>query len=149
MTADLRRDGDARTARGGTSHAPMRFVIVGLANTAAGLAVIYGAKWLGLGDAPANAVGYAAGLCLSFALNKSWTFRYAGPTLPALARFLVVIACAYALNLVTVLQAIGPFGVNAYLAQALGIVPYTLFTYFASRWYAFRPAPLATGRVRR
>lgn len=121
---------------------PVRFLIVGGLNTIVGLAVIWGAKWAGTPDVPANAIGYATGIALSFALNKRWTFRHAGRTLPALGKFLLVIGIAYALNLATVLHAIGAFHLNSYLAQAIGIVPYTAFTYVASRYFAFRaPQP--------
>ena len=117
---------------------PLKFLIVGGANTLLGLAIIYLAKWgAGLHDALANFLGYAFGLCLSFLLNKTWTFRYAGPTTAALVRFLLVAAVAYALNLATVMLAIDFFRINSYAAQALGIVPYTAFTYLASRYFAF------------
>lgn len=65
-----------------------RFLSVGVANTVVGLLVIYAAKFfLRLGDVPANALGYAVGLLLSFALNSRWTFGYRGTYLPALAKF--------------------------------------------------------------
>jgi len=116
-----------------------KFLIVGGANTLAGLAVIYLAKWwMNLGDALANALGYGIGLCLSFFLNKSWTFGHEGPAAQALARFLLAFALAYVLNLGTVLFLINAIHLDQYLAQAAGIVPYTVFMYLASRHYAFR-----------
>ena len=116
-----------------------RFLIVGAANTLLGLSVIYTAKifWQ-FDDVSANIVGYSAGLVLSFSLNRHWTFAHFGPRLPALARFLFVALAAYALNLVTVMIAISYFGVNSYIAQALGIAPYTLTSYFGSKYFAFR-----------
>ncbi len=51
-----------------------RFSVVGVINTAVGLAVIYGALFAGLGDFASNALGYGAGLIVSFALNRGWTF---------------------------------------------------------------------------
>ena len=87
---------------------------------------------------PCELRGYALGLCLSFALNKRWTFRHRGSAVPAFARFILVIALAYALNLVTVICAIDVLHVNSYAAQAVGIFPYTAFTYLASRHFAFR-----------
>ena len=123
---------------------PLKFVIVGVANTLAGLFVIYLCKWLlGFSDALANISGYVIGLAVSFLLNRGWTFEHSGAVLPALARFLAVFALAYLLNLATVLVAIHSFGVNSYLAQALGIAPYTVFFYLGSRYFAFRPAPAA------
>ena len=116
-----------------------RFLIVGVANTLLGLSVIYAAKgfWQ-LDDVSANIVGYSAGLALSFTLNRHWTFAHVGPRLPAIARFLFVALAAYGLNLVTVMSAISYFGVNSYIAQALGIAPYTLTSYFGSKYFAFR-----------
>lgn len=116
-----------------------RFLSVGAANTLVGLLVIYAAKWfLLLGDVAANAFGYTVGLLLSFALNSRWTFAYRGPYLPALVKFVFVTLVAYAMNLATVLGAILYLGLNGYVAQAMGIVPYTLTSYLASKYMVFR-----------
>jgi putative flippase GtrA len=119
-----------------------RFLSVGVLNTLFGLLVIFAAKWwLAMGDVAANALGYGAGLALSFTLNSRWTFGYQGAQLPALLKFLLVAGLAYAMNLLTVLLAIR-LGLNGYLAQAMGIPPYTLTTYFASKYLVFRaPTP--------
>ena len=122
-----------------------RFLSVGVVNMLVGLLVIYACKWfLHLGDALANAIGYGFGLCTSFALNSRWTFAYRGPQLPAIVKFLLVAAVAYAVNLATVLVAIHYAGLNGYLAQALGIPPYTLTTYLASKFIVFRRPPAAS-----
>ncbi len=119
-----------------------RFLSVGVLNMLVGLTVIYACKWfLGIGDAAANAIGYAAGLTTSFALNSRWTFDYRGPQLPALIKFLLVALLAYGMNLLTVLIAIHVFGLNGYVAQVLGIPPYTLTTYLASKFIVFRLQP--------
>lgn len=116
-----------------------RFLSVGVANTVVGLLVIYLAKWfLHLGDVAANAFGYSVGLLLSFTLNSRWTFSYKGPNLPALVKFVFVTLAAYGMNLATVLSAITYFGLNGYVAQAMGIVPYTLTSYLASKYLVFR-----------
>lgn len=116
-----------------------RFLSVGVLNMVLGLLVIYACKaLLNLDDVASNAIGYAAGLTLSFTLNSRWTFDYRGPQLPALAKFLLVAALAYAMNLLTVLALIHIAGVNSYLAQALGIPPYTLTTFLASKFIVFR-----------
>lgn len=119
-----------------------RFLSVGVANTLAGLAVIYAAKWFfQLGDVAANVLGYLTGFLLSFALNSRWTFAYRGPHLSALAKFLFAALVAYAANLLTVLIAIHYFDLNGYVAQATGVVPYTLIAYLASKYLVFRSAP--------
>jgi putative flippase GtrA len=121
---------------------PLKFLVVGIANTFVGLLAIYLCKWLlGFSDALANISGYMIALAVSFLLNREWTFRHSGAVLPALVRFLVIFALAYLLNLATVLIAIHYFGVNSYLAQAIGIAPYTVLFYLGSRYFAFRSAP--------
>lgn len=115
-----------------------RFLAVGVVNTVVGLLSIYALKALaGLGDAAANAGGYAVGLACSFVLNRRWTFAHDGPVLPAVLRFAVVFGVAYAANLALVLAAIRFAGIDAYVAQALGIPPYTLLFYLGSRHFAF------------
>jgi putative flippase GtrA len=116
----------------------VRFGLVGLANTLFGLLVIFSLKWIGFVDVAANALGYACGLLLSFALNSRWTFSFEGRTIPALGRFVLVIMIAYSANLATVLTTINWFGLNSYFAQASGVIPYTIFAYVGSRWFAFR-----------
>ena len=122
----------------------VRFLLVGVLNTCVGLSVIFAAMGLlGLAEAPANAVGYAVGLCVSFVLNKRWTFTHDGRALAAALRFLFAFAIAYGLNLATVLGAIAWFGLDPYLAQALGVPPYTISFFLLSRYVVFRPSPLA------
>ena len=120
---------------------PAKFLVVGAANTVVGLLIIYLSKWLlAFGDVQANISGYLIGLCVSFVLNRGWTFAYRGAVIPALMRFLATFLAAYLVNLVTVLAAIRMFQVDAYVAQALSIVPYTVVFYLGGRYFAFRSA---------
>jgi len=128
---------------GKESHARTgaRFAGVGAINTVFGLLIIYAGKYaFGMGDVAANACGYGAGLVLSFFLNRNWTFRHTGEALPAFLRFLLVTVVAYVLNLSCVMGLIKVVGMNGYVAQAVGIVPYALGSYFGSRYFAFRIA---------
>jgi putative flippase GtrA len=122
----------------------LKFAIVGIANSLVGLTAIFLCKGLfGLGDALANFCGYVIGLAVSFALNRGWTFQHAGRVFPAIARFLTVFGLAYLLNLVTVLVSIHSFRIDAYLSQAIGVVPYTVLFYIGSRYFAFRSSARA------
>jgi putative flippase GtrA len=121
---------------------PIKFAVVGVANTLAGLFLIYLCKWLlGFGDVMANICGYSIGLALSFILNRGWTFRHSGPALPALVSFLGIFILAYVSNLAAVLVAIRSLELNFYLAQASGILPYSVIFFFGSRHVAFWSTP--------
>ena len=114
-----------------------RFAVAGLANTLAGLAIIYAAKWwLRWDDLLANVVGYGAGIGLSFFLNKRWTFSHVGDTARTFLRFLAVLLAAYLANLLTLIAALH-LGVDGYVAQGIGVVPYTLVSYLGSKQLVF------------
>lgn len=120
----------------------VRFLVVGVANSLVGLTAIYLAKWYFRADNfTANAIGYSIGLLVSFTLNSRWTFAYPGPRLPAIAKFLLVAIVAYGMNLLTVMFAIHYMSLNDYLAQALGIPPYTVTSYLASKYLVFNTKP--------
>jgi putative flippase GtrA len=86
----------------------------------------------------ANAIGYAIGIVHSYALNKRWTFKSRDHVVSSFFRFLLVLAVAYAANLATVLVLTSHFDLNPYIAQALGIIPYTTIGFLGSRSFAFR-----------
>jgi putative flippase GtrA len=116
---------------------PARFALVGVANTLLGLAVIYAGKLvLGLSDVPANALGYAAGLALSFFANAAWTFDFRGPLAPRALRYICAFAVAYGANLAA-LMVLTAAGVDGYLAQAASVVPYAVTFYLVSKRFVF------------
>lgn len=117
-------------------HSFWRFAVVGVANTVVGLAFIYIARALGLGEVSANATGYAIGLVLSFGLNRHWTFAHRGPLLPRAFKFSVVMLLAWLANLAVLLELLR-WGVIAVLAQAVAVLPYTLVSYLGCRWWVF------------
>jgi putative flippase GtrA len=113
-----------------------RFAVAGALNTIAGLALIYIARGLGLGEVLANATGYAIGLVLSFGLNRHWTFAHRGPLLPLALKFAVVTLLAWLANLAVLLELLR-LGVSPVLAQAGAVFPYTLASYLGCRWWVF------------
>jgi len=117
----------------------IRYLLVGVVNTLVGLGIIYLAMYfLHMDLASSNALGYAIGIMVSFALNKKWTFDSQDHIVYSFLRYLLVLAVAYGANLATVLFANSHFDLNPYLSQALGIVPYTAIGFLGSRFFAFR-----------
>lgn len=122
-----------------------RFLTVGAVNTLVGLSVIFACmSLLGMGLAPANALGYAVGVALSFQLNRNWTFGHDGAWASAFARWLAVVALSYACNLAAAMTA-WTLGVNAYLAQIVGVAVYSAVSYGGAKRFAF---PAAQARAR-
>ena len=115
-----------------------RFCLVGLVNTGVGVGTIFAAKAIAAwNDLAANILGYALGLTVSFVLNRGWTFSDHGDIRQAASRFLLAFAVAYPLNLLTVFGLRDLAQVDSYLAQAAGVVPYTLCFFLISRHFVF------------
>ena len=128
----------------------LRFGTVGLVNTAIGLLAIYAVIFFfNANPALANAIGYAIGLTVSFALNRFWTFddnRSIAKVLPsyllaAAVSYLLAAAVSYLLNLSVVLLGTYHFGVGPYLVQLFGIGVYTVSMFLGCRWFVFQ-API-------
>ena len=118
----------------------IRFCSVGVLNTLIGLAIIFGLmRFGGVQYVLANAIGYAVGMALSFALNRSWTFAHNGPILHSALQWALVIAVAYAVNISLVVAVHEYFGVDRYLSQAFGVLAYTGLSFLGGRFYAFSP----------
>lgn len=117
----------------------VRFLLVGVGNTLAGLLVIFGMKAIfQAGDILANAIGYLVGLSMGFVLNRAWTFRHQGHIATDAARFVCAFLIAYTMNLGVVMALIHGFDVNSFVAQALGVPPYTVVFFLLSKFFVFR-----------
>jgi putative flippase GtrA len=116
----------------------LRYAAVGVLNSTVGLGLIFvGLALLGMRDTTANLFGYAAGWILSYTVNKAWTFNHRGATMRSLGRFITISAIAYVVNLAMVLLLHRRFGINVYIAQAVGVATYTTFAFLGSYYYAF------------
>ena len=122
------------------SSSPVRFLVTGAANTLLGLAIIYSLKLAGMRDVPANLLGYALGIWISYTMHAAWSFSYRGSVRAALPRYVLVTLLAYMTNLAVVSVALYWWKLNGYVAQALGVGPYALLGYLGSRLYVFRKA---------
>ena len=115
-----------------------RFILVGIFNTLFGLTIIFAAKSIGgFNDFESNLLGYSFGLLMSFFLNRKWTIRHNGRIFPTAMRFVTIFLLSYMANLMTVYGLRDGVGLDSYLAQAIGIIPYTVIFYLSSRYYVF------------
>lgn len=116
----------------------IRYAAVGAVNTIIGYSVIYASMYFAsLPTVPANALGYGVGFFCSFFLNRRVTFRSSARTATALPKFAAVNAAAYVANLATVVLLERVAGVDPYLAQAFGLLPYLAIGYLGSRYLVF------------
>ena len=116
----------------------LRYGATGLLNTCFGAGVIFALYYLA--DASvfvANAIGYGAGLLLSYALNRVWTFQGRKAAPMSGLRFLGVMGVAFVANLF-VIDATLNLGLPYPVAQTLGILTYASIGFFGSRWAVFR-----------
>ncbi len=116
-----------------------RYLATGVANTALGLLVIYLLMGLGLHHWLANAGGYAAGLALSFIVNRAWTFERRGPNwVRDIAPFAAVFATAYLVNLAAILGLIDGLGANRHMAQLVGVLLFATVNFAGLKYVVFR-----------
>ena len=117
----------------------VRFGIVGVANTAVGLSVIFGSIFFFNADPViANASGYGLGFFFSFIFNKFWTFGDIRPSAKLLPNFLIAASISYLLNLLVVILTTLYFGLSPYLVQIFGMAVYTFLMFFACRLFVFK-----------
>jgi putative flippase GtrA len=127
----------------------VRFGMVGVINTLAGLSVIYGLMFFTATSAEmANAAGYGVGFTISFSLNKKWTFGHAGKSRDAFLRYAGLAAACYFVNLGVLMMCIHEWGVNRYIGQIFGAASYTTCMFVGSRAFVF-PASASVSPSRR
>jgi len=120
----------------------VRFGSVGLLNTAIGLLAIYAVIFFfNTGPAIANAIGYAIGMVVSFALNRLWTFGDNRSILKVLPQYLLAASISYLLNLSIVIFGTNYFGLGPYVVQFFGIGAYTSTMFLICRFFVFNMPP--------
>lgn len=116
-----------------------RFGAVGLINTAATFAVIYGLMlFTSCSPELANFVGYGTGFAISFVLNKKWTFAHTGHSRDALPRYVALGAGSYLVNLGALALCLHVGGINRYVAQIVGGGSYSLCMFMGCRTMIFQ-----------
>lgn len=130
---------------------PVRFILAGLLNTAAGLSVSYFALHAcGLPYWPATFLGFAAGWAVGFGLSRRLVFQSRLPCRTALPRYALVVVSAYGLAAAPARQAAGLFA-HAVPSVAEAAAPhgddfavllcnalYAVLNYAGQRWFVFR-----------
>jgi putative flippase GtrA len=119
----------------------LRYGLAGVVNTLVGFSIIV-ALDVGLGLDPhlANAVGYAVGICVSFALSKLFVFKARRTARSAPLRYVVAVAAAFALNqgVLTLARLVLPEApLWRVAAQGSAAVSYTAALFLLSHFWVF------------
>lgn len=117
----------------------LRFLVVGIINTAVGLGIIFAGLHLGLSDYSANAAGYGVGMVVSYLLQRRWAFAVRRvPHLGEGLRFCFSAAIAYTINLMVIFIAKTVFGLErSSFVQTCAFGTYTAVFYGLSRFFVF------------
>lgn len=128
----------AKTLMRPFAHSSVRYLLVGLSNTAVGFSVIWVAlRCFGFSNVAANAAGYLVAILWSFALNRKWTFYHKGDVRSALLRYVLVMLVAYGMNLLVVILLERWLSQGSLFVQIDGMLTYTLVAYIGARYFVF------------
>jgi putative flippase GtrA len=117
-----------------------RFGLVGILNTAVGLAAIYVNIFIfEMNEIAGNLLGYIVGLLFGFAFHRNWTFRATTRVTTGFLKYLLAFAMAYGVNLACVLG-LRKLGLGPAWAHASGVVPYVVVFFLLSRYMVFANA---------
>lgn len=112
----------------------LRFLLVGLLNTAVGYGLFAGFVWAGL-PYPL-AIGLATLLGVAFNFQSTGRLVFGGANLARLWRFAAVYGVVYLINVAAV-AALLRVGLNVYLANGLLILPLALIAFVLQRKFVF------------
>lgn len=119
-------------------HSAAKFIVVGLANNAAGYAIFVVLSLMGISALPAMTVSYVVGMGISFTANRKWTFSHNGNIGPALLRFFSVNAVGYSLNFFLLWIFVGVLSWPQIPVQFGAIALVAITTFVLMRLWVFR-----------
>ncbi len=117
----------------------LKYLLVGVANTLLGYAIIFACMYLlGLSAELSNVIGYGLGLVISYAMHRNFTFNSTQRRDTEAVRFVAVFAVAYLLNLGTLMLLIHRFDAHEGAAQIVAGVVYVGASFVMQKFYVFR-----------
>ncbi|WP_342636589.1 GtrA family protein [Klebsiella quasivariicola] len=115
----------------------VRYVFVGLANTALTAAVIFSLMQFGVGIYLSNVSGYVAGILFSFIMNVRFTFSTSLSFIKFI-KFLSVCAICYIFNLVAMKFFLTLMPQHVYTAQFIGMFFYTAIGFILNKFWSMK-----------
>jgi len=122
-----------------------RFLAVGLFNTTLGYCIIFTCMYLfRMSPESSNVTGYAAGLLMSYVLNRNYTFKSRQRRHSEIIRFLAVFGLAYGANFAVLLILIHGIDMHKGLSQLLAGMFYVGISFLMHKHYVFKPSEPGT-----
>jgi len=125
----------------------VRYLTVGIANTAITLAAYALVMRAGVPAVVASVVAFGAGALNGYRLNRAWTFRSGRQGPRAGARYVAVLLAGLAINALGVAIAIDVAELPRFAGEIAALPPATVTTFLLARSWVFgaggRPAPRA------
>jgi len=120
----------------------IRFLAVGVLNTAFSYGLYAGMIWLGLPYVAANFLATALGILFSFRTQGQLVFGNRDPRL--IVRFSIGWLLIWIFNILLIGLLIR-HGLDAYWAGGIALIPTTLASYVVQKLFVFRSPPTGTG----
>ena len=118
----------------------VRYLLVGVSNTAITLAAYAIAIAAGAPPVAASVIAFSAGAINGYRLNRSWTFRSDLRGVRPAARYLAMITLGLGLNALGVRLAVHGAEVPKIAAEIVALPPVTAMTFLLARSWVFAPA---------
>jgi putative flippase GtrA len=123
----------------------VRYLIVGVSNTAITLVTYALVVRAGVPPVAASVVAFGAGAVNGYRLNRAWTFRSSRRGAGAGARYVAVLLAGLAINALGVALAVDVAALPRFAAEIAALPPATAATFALARSWVFgaadRPAP--------
>lgn len=122
-----------------------RYAVVGFFSNAFVYAIYLALTRLGLSPTLAMSLVYCMGVLQTFYFNKAWTFQFIGTSSPALARYAVIYALGYLINVLVLIVLVERADLPHQWVMAGLILFLAVFFFLGQRFWVFRQA--STGEL--
>ena len=116
----------------------IRFLVVGVANTAVGYGTYAAVVFFNGHYLLANIISTIVGVTCSYFLNKYYTFKQYRKSLAEACRFISVYTVSFVLSNIILYILVSCLDVSPYIAGMVNLVFVTLISWFGHRYFSFR-----------
>jgi putative flippase GtrA len=116
----------------------VKFVLVGLLNTAVDVAIFFLLTWFGIQYVTAQIVSYSCGAGNSYLLNKFWTFRTSGLSYAEIMRFTTVNLVSLGISIVVLSLLHETAGMELAAAKGVATVSALAANFLGNKLWVFK-----------